>query len=111
MEQNEVNEPRANQAVIGHDASAITPSQENVAMPPPAGQSSCPTCTGGAASMPVSYVYALGRIEARFPRLSVEKEFVQVAGRSETAGKTGQQVFHTILSKRENRYLQRFALE
>ena len=57
--------------------------------------------------MPASYVYALGRIEARFPRLSVEKEFAQVTGRSETAGKTDQQVFHVVLSKAENRYLAR----
>jgi hypothetical protein len=57
--------------------------------------------------MPLSYVYALGRIEARFPRLSVEKEFAQVAGRAETAGKTDQQVFHAVLSKPENRYLVR----
>jgi hypothetical protein len=55
----------------------------------------------------MSYVYALGRIEARFPRLSVEKEFAQVAGRAETAGKTDQQVFHAVLSKPENRYLMR----
>lgn len=57
--------------------------------------------------MPMSYVHALGRIEARFPRLSIEKEFAQVAGRSETAGMTDRKVFHAILSKRENRYLAR----
>jgi len=33
-----------------------------------------------------SYVYAIGRIEPRFPRLSVEKELAQVTGRTETAG-------------------------
>jgi PatG Domain len=33
-----------------------------------------------------AYVYALGRIEPRFPRLSVEKEYAQAAGRAETAG-------------------------
>lgn len=40
-----------------------------------------------------------------FPRLSVEKEFVQAAGRAETAGQTDQQTFHTVLSRPENRYL------
>jgi hypothetical protein len=55
----------------------------------------------------MSYVYVLGQIEARFPRLSVEKEFAQAGGRVETAGKTDQQVFHTVLSERENRYLAR----
>jgi hypothetical protein len=37
------------------------------------------------------YVYAIGRIEARFPRLSVEKEFAQVTGRADTAGLSDRQ--------------------
>lgn len=73
----------------------------------PVEEAPCPTCATAAASAPASYVYALGRIEARFPRLSVEKEFAQVASRAETAGKTDQQVFHAVLSKPENRYLAR----
>jgi hypothetical protein len=55
----------------------------------------------------VSYVYAIGRVEARFPNLAAEKEFAQATGRTETAGKTNQQTFHAVLSKRENRYLAR----
>jgi hypothetical protein len=70
----------------------------------------CPTCNGvgmqGAAMM-TSYVYALGQIEARFPRPSVEKEMAQATGRAETAGRTDQQAFYQILSRRENRYLAR----
>ena len=54
-----------------------------------------------------SYVYAIGRVEARFPRLSAEKEFAQATGRTDTAGKTNQQSFHAVLSRRENRYLAR----
>lgn len=58
-----------------------------------------------------SYVYAIGRVEARFPNLAAEKEFAQVAARMDTGGMTDQQVFHAILSKpetrRENRYLVR----
>jgi len=57
---------------------------------------------GGAAA---SFVYAIGRVEARFPSLAAEKEFAQVTGRADTAGKTDQQAFHAVLSKRENRYL------
>src|SRR5262249_42880730 len=56
---------------------------------------------------PASHVYAIGRIEARFPRLSVEKEFAQSAGRAETAGQTDQQMFYNVLSKPESRYLAR----
>ena len=33
------------------------------------------------------YIYALGRIEARFPNPSAEKEFAQAGGRTDTAGK------------------------
>ena len=59
----------------------------------------------GGATM--SYVYAIGRVEARFPNLAAEKEFAQATGRAETAGKTDQQAFHAVLSRRENRYLVR----
>jgi hypothetical protein len=52
-------------------------------------------------------VYAIGRIEARFPNLSSEKEFAQATGRAETAGQTDQQTFYKVLSKPENRYLAR----
>ncbi|MEK9141157.1 MAG: hypothetical protein AAB308_08915 [Nitrospirota bacterium] len=54
-----------------------------------------------------SYIYAIGRVEARFPNLAAEKEFAQATGRSDTAGKTDQQTFHAVLSKREHRYLVR----
>ncbi|MGH6838354.1 MAG: hypothetical protein ACREDT_06075, partial [Methylocella sp.] len=83
----------------------VTPSQGGVAPSPPASPEPCPTCGGGAASP--SYVYAIGRVEARFPNLAAEKEFAQATGRTDTAGKTDQQTFHTVLSKRENRYLVR----
>jgi hypothetical protein len=36
-----------------------------------------------------------------------EKEFAQATGRTDTLGKTDQQTFHAVLSKRENRYLVR----
>jgi hypothetical protein len=52
-------------------------------------------------------VYAIGRIEARFPRLSVEKEFAQATGRADTAGQTDQEAFYKVLSKPDNRYLAR----
>ena len=69
-------------------------------------------CGGAAGASPngagtASYVYAIGRVEARFPNLAAEKEFAQATGRTDTTGKTDQQTFHTVLSKRENRYLAR----
>jgi PatG C-terminal len=68
----------------------------------------CPTCGGDVgASAPSSYIYAIGRIEARFPQLSIEKEFAQVTGRAETQGLTDRQALHQVLSRAENRYLAR----
>src|SRR5271166_1594966 len=72
----------------------------------------CPTCgtapasNGGAATSP-SWVYAIGNIEARFPAISVEKEYAQATGRADTAGLTDRQALHNVLSKPENRYLVR----
>ena len=54
-----------------------------------------------------SYVYALGRVEPRFPRLAVEKELAQATGYAETAGLTDRQALHAVLSQRQNRYLVR----
>src|SRR5262249_17811088 len=56
---------------------------------------------------PSSYVYAIGKIEPRFPRPSVEKEFAQATGRAETAGLTDHQATQKVLSERQNRYLAR----
>ena len=60
---------------------------------------------GGTSGGP--FVYAIGRVEARFQNLSTEKEFAQATGRENTAGKTDRQTFHAVLSRRENRYLVR----
>jgi hypothetical protein len=54
-----------------------------------------------------SFVYALGRIEPRFPRLGVEKEFAQATGRAGTAGLSDREALYAVLSKPENRYLAR----
>jgi hypothetical protein len=78
-------------------------------------QAGCATCggPGGTTALSpsgagmISNVYAIGRVETRFPNLAAEKEFAQAAGRTDTGGKSDQQTFHTVLSKRENRYLLR----
>jgi hypothetical protein len=60
-----------------------------------------------AASFP--YVYAIGRIEPRFPTLAVEKEFAQATGRAQetTSGLTDREALQSVLSERSNRYLVR----
>lgn len=77
----------------------VTP-MDALAAPPTA--CSCKTSAGLG-----PYVYALGQVDARFPRLAVEKEFAQITGRSDFAGRTDRQVMHDVLSKPENRYLAR----
>src|SRR5262245_51130582 len=106
MEQ-ETKELSASEDETRRDVVAVTRAQGDVVRASTTGGAPCPTCAGGTASMPATYVYTIGRIEARFPRLSVEKEFAQAAGRAETAGQTDQQMFHNVLSKPEGRYLAR----
>jgi PatG Domain len=70
----------------------------------------CPTCGATAAdngSRSPSYIYAIGRIEPRFPLPSVEKEFAQAIGRTETTSLTDRQALQKVLSQRHNRYLAR----
>ena len=106
MDQQEVREQPFNQAAASYEVTAIRPAQEDDPAPSPTDEAPCSTCSGGEAA-PVSFVYALGRIEARFPNLAAEKEFAQATGRTNTSGKTDQQVFYAVLSQRENRYLVR----
>lgn len=55
-----------------------------------------------------SFVYAIGRVQPRFPSLAVEKEFAQATGRlEETAGLTDREATRSVLSERANRYLVR----
>jgi PatG Domain len=111
VDQPEVKEPLATSSasdsnVLSPRASTARPTANSLT------PQACPTCgvvppiNDGAAVTP-SYIYAVGRIEARFPRPSVEKEFAQATGRAETAGLTDRQAVQKILSTRQNRYLAR----
>ena len=73
----------------------------------PQGENGAPDALNTPGGMTNAYVYAIGRIEPRFPRLAVEKEFAQVTGRTETAGLTDRQALQTVLEQRQNRYLAR----
>jgi len=111
MEQPEVKDEVTTVSASGNDAPAPSVSAARPAAGSLAPQA-CPTCgtapaaNSGAAAAP-SYVYAIGKIEPRFPKVSVEKEFVQATGRAGTAGLTDRQALHAVLSKPENRYLVR----
>jgi hypothetical protein len=73
----------------------------------PGGTCSCGGNPNGTGMIASAYVYALGRVEPRFPSLAMEKEFAQATGRAETAGLTDRQAVHAVLSQRANRYLAR----
>ena len=112
MEQNnEVKEQSADQAVNMKDAPVMVPSSEGrpgKILSQQAG--GCPTCGGVVGSNnagTASFVYALGRIEARCPNLACEKEFAQATGRADAAGLTDREALHKVLSQRQNRYLVR----
>ncbi|MGB3940902.1 MAG: hypothetical protein WBK96_05355 [Candidatus Manganitrophaceae bacterium] len=83
-------------------------SQETVAgaIQPQGGGGGCGCQGASTKNIPPSPVYAIGKIEARFPSLAVEKEFAQAIGREKTGGQqTDRQAFHTVLSQKQNRYL------
>lgn len=110
MEQAEVREQttiQASDATIARVAESLRPP----AAVPAQLSAPCPTCgtanTGVRQSVPPSYVYAIGRIGARFPRPSVEKEFAQATGRAATAGLTDRQALQKVLQESQNRYLVR----
>ncbi len=54
-----------------------------------------------------TFIFALGRIEPRFPSLALEKEFAQVTGRGDMSALTDRQALREVLSDRANRYLAR----
>jgi hypothetical protein len=113
MEQDELKEASASlPSSESHAPNPLPNSSAGAGLMPQMGEAPCPTCGAEARDIPgsvasSSYVYALGRIEARFPRVSVEKEFAQATGRARTAGKTDREAFHAVLALRENRYLAR----
>lgn len=107
MEQSETKEQSADPTATQRNNTMITPAQGDIRGVPPTSEAPCPTCAEGAVSMPLSFIYAIGRVEPRFPRISVEKEFAQAVGRADTAGLTDRELLHKILSERQNRYLAR----
>ena len=103
---------------LDHDVQAsadgqLRPSPMPEGGPPPASQKTLGTrqigaeIPAGAEPTVRRFVYALGRIEPRFPTLAAEKEFAQVAGRADMVGLTDRQAIHEVLSQPQNRYLVR----
>jgi len=107
-------EPVSQFTPAGTTATPATPSGSTAAPGPEAGR--CEYCDqplprGGSegASRPTfarpRHVYAIGRIEPRFPTLAVEKEFEQLAGESGSRALEDRAVLSDVLSRTENSYL------
>ena len=112
MEQAELRDLSVTQVPEGIDTPSIAPSSGSLSrttLSPQGGTETCGSCGGASAfgAGTMSFVYALGRVEPRFPSLSVEKEFAHATGRAQTTGLTDRQALHSVLSKPENRYLVR----
>jgi PatG C-terminal len=98
-----------------HEAIIAPSSRESTSMnvSPQTGRGGCScgsaetSSNNGSEAASYPYVYAMGRIESRFPSPAVEKEFAQANGRADTAGLTDRQALQSILSVRSNRYLAR----
>ncbi len=93
------------------DAADLTGNErlnETTHLAPSEGSGPCPNCGDGMARQDTAYtpthVYALGRVEAQFPSLGVEKEFAQTGAQSGATG-TNAAVMKKVLQ--ENRYLAR----
>jgi hypothetical protein len=105
MDQDELIEQAADPSDATTPVPVLVPSADNgstgVSAPLP------PANPDGSGLTAYPFVYALGRIEPRFPSLGVEKEFAQVVGRAETTGLTDRAVLQRVLAERANRYLAR----
>ena len=111
------NDHDATSAAATIEASAPAPPPPAAATPPPVPPAPA-VAAGPPAPVPATapgppraaaarHVYAIGRIEPRFPSLGVEKEFAQATGRAVTSGLTDREVVHAILADPANRYLAR----
>ena len=86
---------------------SATPTQAYAPAQVDDGATPVPQPNGGVGATMPAYVYAIGRVEPRFPTLSADKEFAQATGRAGTAGLADRQALHQVLSQRQNRYLVR----
>jgi hypothetical protein len=110
-----MDQPEAKESLAAMYAEGDAPVQIAAATPPAASSPArpAPEINGQRAPAPSyapvgpSYVYAIGKIEPRFPSPAVEKEIAQATGRADTEGLTDHQALQQVLSQPENRYLAR----
>lgn len=90
-------------AAAAEDPPAIPAASQVPASPPAA-----VAAPGPLPELEPNFVYALGQIDARFPSLSIEKEFAQATGAGDDySGLTQRQALKRAICERQNRYLAR----
>ena len=117
MEQTEMNKQTSGQLDPVNAGPLIAPPRDNNStstLQPPVSPAACTNCGGAAVPngngmTTPSYVFAIGRVEMRFPSLSVEKEFAQATARVDTKRLTDRKAIHAVLREPANRYLTRQA--
>ncbi|MEG3152773.1 cupin domain-containing protein [Sphingomonas sp. ZT3P38] len=75
------------------------------ASPAGSGGCGCASCADG--PVDPGHVYAIGRINARFPSIDIEKELAQVVRSTETVNLSDREVLHQVLSQPDNAYIAR----
>jgi len=111
----QLNEEPANPVVVLNESKPVARPVENISATASHSHVSPATCTSCGTALAAnsneaiapSYVFAIGRVEMRFPTLGVEKEFAQATGRAETKGLTDLAATHAVLSQPMNRYILR----
>jgi len=114
MEQTDLNEQSASEPdpVNAAGAGAHRNGNPRTTLHPPVSPATCASCgaavdsNGNGLAAP-SYIFAIGRVEMRFPTLAIEKEFAQATGRANTKGLTDRAAAHAVLSEPTNRYIAR----
>jgi hypothetical protein len=115
MEQTELNEQTTSDPNALAASPVFVPPVNNHSQTAPRSTVSPATCAscGAAAdysangSTAPSYVFAIVKVEMRFPSLAIEKEFAQATGRANTKGLPDRAAAHAVLSEPSNRYLAR----
>lgn len=113
MEQTELNEQSPNQPGAAPPPAPLAHNHHERPRSAQVGPATCATCgavaaehNGNGVAAP-SYIFAIGRVEVRFPTLAVEKEFAQATGRVNTKGLTDRAALRAVLTERTNRYIAR----
>jgi PatG Domain len=92
---------------LDNGAPAVTVAPDSQVKPQACSSCGAASSGDGNGGVQPDWVYAIGKIQVRFPTISVEKELVQATARADTANLTDRQAMHAVLAKPENRYLVR----